>query len=134
MLVLDYIHPSRAVWPLCVLYTNVLQERCKAFYMRGRGANDFSVFSVLNMKYCSVNGCDNNTGKSGISFYSFPKDNHLKDEWVKFTNRSDWAPKPNSKICSAHFSPHSITANNHLQAAQYQRWKNSYASFKDDFV
>ena len=52
------------------------------------------------MKYCSVSGCDNNTGKSGISFFSFPKENRLKEEWVKFINRRDWAPKLNSKICS----------------------------------
>ena len=93
--------------------TNVLQERLKLFYMRG-AANNFSV--QFNMKYCSVSGCENKTGKSGLSFFSFSKDKRLKEEWVKFINRSDWAPKPNSKICSAHFSPHCITANNHLRS------------------
>ena len=73
--------------------------------MRG-AANNFSV--QFNMKYCSVSGCDNNTGKSGISFFSFPKENRLKEEWVKFINRRE--------ICSAHFSPHCITANNHLRS------------------
>uniref|UniRef100_A0A6B0V558 THAP-type domain-containing protein n=1 Tax=Ixodes ricinus TaxID=34613 RepID=A0A6B0V558_IXORI len=61
---------------------------------------------------CCVPGCDNNTGRSRhVSWHRFPKDNQLRNVWVKRIDRkgpsgehSLWTPTPNSRICGAHFS------------------------------
>ncbi|XP_075554631.1 uncharacterized protein LOC142587470 [Dermacentor variabilis] len=61
---------------------------------------------------CSVPGCSNNTRKDeNISFHGFPKDNKLKQEWVRRINRQGsegrftlWKPSKHHKICGAHFN------------------------------
>ncbi|XP_072142903.1 uncharacterized protein [Dermacentor andersoni] len=61
---------------------------------------------------CCVPGCSNNTRKDkNISFHGFPKDNMLKQEWVRRINRQGsegrftlWKPSKHHKICGAHFN------------------------------
>ncbi|CAN8029033.1 unnamed protein product [Ixodes persulcatus] len=61
---------------------------------------------------CCVPGCDNNTSRCRhVSWHRFPKDNQLRNVWVKRIDRkgttgehSLWTPTPNSRICGAHFS------------------------------
>ncbi|XP_029840840.2 THAP domain-containing protein 11 isoform X2 [Ixodes scapularis] len=61
---------------------------------------------------CCVPGCHNNTSRSRhVSWHRFPKNNQLRNVWVKRIDRkgttgkqSLWTPTPNSRICGAHFS------------------------------
>ncbi|KAM7309550.1 THAP domain-containing protein 11 isoform X2 [Ixodes scapularis] len=61
---------------------------------------------------CCVPGCHNNTSRSRhVSWHRFPKNNQLRNVWVKRIDRkgttgkhSLWMPTPNSRICGAHFS------------------------------
>jgi hypothetical protein len=56
--------------------------------------------------YCCVKNCNSKSCDSGVVLFSFPKE--FNDKWLEVVNRDDWKPKPNSKICSKHFSPCSI--------------------------
>jgi len=59
----------------------------------------------MNMRYCSVISCKNNSTCQDKIFFSFPK-NDLRVAWAKFTGQpSSWNPKKWSVICSDHFSP-----------------------------
>ncbi|CAN7944247.1 unnamed protein product, partial [Ixodes hexagonus] len=61
---------------------------------------------------CCVPGCANTTlSAKHVSWHHFPKDNHLRNIWVKRINRkgttgrfSLWTPTSNSRICGAHFN------------------------------
>ena len=58
---------------------------------------------------CCVPGCrsgyDYAESKANkISFFSFPPDPDLKEEWKIKLQRPDWDPFPNSRICSVHFT------------------------------
>lgn len=57
------------------------------------------------MPYCVAVGCNNNTftknREKGISFYSFPKDNLLRQKWIQNIKREN-LPK-DLKICHLHF-------------------------------
>ncbi|CAN7939155.1 unnamed protein product [Ixodes hexagonus] len=61
---------------------------------------------------CCVPGCANTTlSAKHVSWHHFPKDNHLRNFWVKRINRkgttgrfSLWTPTSNSRICGAHFN------------------------------
>ena len=39
----------------------------------------------------------------GKRFYSFPKDDELRDRWTAAVSRKDWRPTKYTKICSDHF-------------------------------
>ena len=57
--------------------------------------------------YCCVFDCKSNSTCSKINFYKIPV--NYSDEWLAACGRNaDWRPKPSSKICSLHFSPHQI--------------------------
>ncbi|XP_023322970.1 uncharacterized protein LOC111697273 [Eurytemora carolleeae] len=59
----------------------------------------------MNMRYCSVISCENNSTCQDKIFFSFPKKD-LRVAWAKFTSQpSSWNPKKWSVICSDHFSP-----------------------------
>ena len=67
------------------------------------------------MRYCAVKNCENNDLTKGISFFHFPKDAERLETWIKFVNCPNFQVKSSSFICSAHFSPHMLTAQNHLR-------------------
>ena len=57
------------------------------------------------MPYCVAVGCNNNSFRKnrekGTSFYSFPKDDTLKQKWIQNVKRVNLANDPN--ICHYHF-------------------------------
>ena len=62
------------------------------------------------MNYCAAGGpnkvnCSNKTGTPGISMHYFPKDESLRQKWIRFVriHRKDFEPKKSSCLCSAHF-------------------------------
>ena len=67
------------------------------------------------MRYCCVKECKNTSASGEFAFFSFPKEALTKEAWIKFVNRPNWTVKPNSKICSVHFSPHVVFGNNYLR-------------------
>uniref|UniRef100_A0A8D8WRZ8 THAP domain-containing protein 1 n=1 Tax=Cacopsylla melanoneura TaxID=428564 RepID=A0A8D8WRZ8_9HEMI len=57
---------------------------------------------------CSVLGCSNRAGRNnGISFFRFPNDKTILKKWLAAMRRRNWKPTPNSRLCSAHFTPDS---------------------------
>lgn len=57
------------------------------------------------MVYCAAFGCNNEAQKgNGISFFTFPKDIHLKKAWTHYCRRWDFVPKSGHRLCSVHFS------------------------------
>ncbi|CAH1635246.1 unnamed protein product [Spodoptera littoralis] len=59
---------------------------------------------------CVIDGCHSHSGRkenSGekIHFHSFPKNENIKEEWIRRVGRPDWKWKTHSRICSKHFSP-----------------------------
>ncbi|XP_047112750.1 zinc finger protein 3 homolog isoform X1 [Schistocerca piceifrons] len=55
------------------------------------------------MVTCVASGCTNRSGKSAVTFHSFPKDSARKSLWIKALRRIDWKPTKHSRICSVHF-------------------------------
>nr|ACO15292.1 THAP domain-containing protein 4 [Caligus clemensi] len=63
------------------------------------------------VNYCSVMECRSGTDavKPGrddtprISYHSFPRDDNLRQLWIKAICRKDYVPNQNSRICSLHF-------------------------------
>ena len=54
--------------------------------------------------YCCAVGCQNLAGKSGKSFFRFPKDKKQRKAWVIAVKRgAKWKPTIYTRICSAHF-------------------------------
>ena len=49
--------------------------------------------------------CTNNSYTPNVSIHIFPKNEKVRDQWVKFVNvhRPDWRPTSNSTLCSVHF-------------------------------
>ena len=54
-------------------------------------------------KCCVVNCRSNYAGEDCTTVFSFPKDEHLRNRWIKFVNRKDWKPTSSSYICIKHF-------------------------------
>ena len=52
---------------------------------------------------CCAVSCSNRYGMPGKRFYSFPKDEELRDRWTAAVSRKDWNPTKYTKICSDHF-------------------------------
>ena len=58
---------------------------------------------------CAVSGCATNekTKSSKIILFSIPSE--YTQDWRRVINKPDyWLPRPNSKICSLHFTPGDI--------------------------
>ena len=60
--------------------------------------------------YCAAGGpnkvnCSNKTGTPGISMHYFPKEESLRQKWMRFVwiNRDDFVLTKSSCLCSAHF-------------------------------
>ena len=49
--------------------------------------------------------CTNNSYTPNVSMHTFPKNEKVRDQWVKFVNvhRPDWKPTSSSALCSVHF-------------------------------
>lgn len=49
--------------------------------------------------------CTNNSYTPNVSMYIFPKNEKVRDQWVKFVNvhRPDWKPSSQSTLCSVDF-------------------------------
>ena len=57
------------------------------------------------MVYCAAFGCNNKAEKgSGISFFTFPKDDNLRKQWAHYCRRKEFIPTSGHRLCSMHFS------------------------------
>ena len=54
-------------------------------------------------KCCAVNCRSDYAGGDCTTVFSFPKDEHLRNRWIKFVKRKDWKPTASSYICIKHF-------------------------------
>ena len=64
----------------------------------------------ISGKYCVAGGpgnvsCTNNCKTEGISMHMFPREDAIRDKWVRFVrrHRADWQPSKTSVLCSVHF-------------------------------
>lgn len=72
---------------------------------------------LINMKVCCVCGCENSRKNSVKSFFLFPKNEKIREQWtarVRVTNGNSWMPEKNSIICSDHFTDDSFLRNRRL--------------------
>lgn len=61
---------------------------------------------------CAVAACKNQSGKEPkLSFFSFPKDENLRKEWIKRCHRKENFNPKTSRICRNHFSDGDIEFN-----------------------
>lgn len=66
---------------------------------------------VSTGSYCVAVGCSNcqgREGKKGVKFYTFPKDEARRQQWIVRVNRREpsgalWQPKSSARLCSEHF-------------------------------
>ena len=65
----------------------------------------------ISATYCAagnpnMTNCANRTGMPGISMHYFPKDETLRQKWIRFVqiHRKDFVLKKQSALCSAHFN------------------------------
>ena len=91
----------------------------KAIMLQGRdveNCSDDSIVMVDNEKkkkrgnYCAAGGhnmsnCTNNSSTPGISMHYFPKNETLRQKWIRFVriHRKDFVPSKSSTLCSVHF-------------------------------
>ena len=54
-------------------------------------------------KCCVVKCRSDYAGEDCTTVFLFPKDEHLRNRWIKFVNRKDWKPTSSSYICTKHF-------------------------------
>ena len=59
-------------------------------------------------KKCCVSGCKSGYAsvkpeREKVSFFSFPNDPDLRNEWLDKIQRPDYEPTQNSTVCSLHF-------------------------------
>ena len=49
--------------------------------------------------------CTNNSKTEGISMHIFPRDDAVREKWVRFVqrHRAKWQPSKTSALCSVHF-------------------------------
>ena len=81
----------------------------------GSTSEDMSVMaakgkSSMSATYCAarnpnMTNCVNRTGVPGISMHYFPKDEILRQTWIRFVriHRKDFVLKKQSALCSTHF-------------------------------
>uniref|UniRef100_A0A0K2U620 Putative LOC101240618 [Hydra vulgaris] n=1 Tax=Lepeophtheirus salmonis TaxID=72036 RepID=A0A0K2U620_LEPSM len=55
--------------------------------------------------YCYAYGCSNKSTRPGLSFHRFPKDQDMRQKWIRAVRRKDFPPSPISVLCSEHFLP-----------------------------
>ena len=75
----------------------------------------YDSLTKMATRYCSVHNCSKNNLSPGVSFHK------IRPEWVDFVRqqrKGGWEPKPNSKICSVHFTPQQINNRNHVRAGE----------------
>ena len=66
--------------------------------------NETREITVQNKLWCINVDCRiNHAGEERKTVFSFPKEEILRKIWIKFVNRTDWAPTPSSFICIKHF-------------------------------
>lgn len=56
---------------------------------------------------CSVYACNNSrkkTAGTGIRYFSFPKEKHLRCQWIHACCRADVINADNAVVCSVHFT------------------------------
>ena len=61
----------------------------------------------ISGKYCVAGGpgnisCTNNSKTEGVSIHILPREDAIRDEWVRFVrrHRGDWQPSKISVLCS----------------------------------
>ena len=64
----------------------------------------------ISGKYCVAGGpgnisCTNNSKTEGVSNDMIPREDAIRDEWVRFVrrHRADWQPSKTSVLCSVRF-------------------------------
>ncbi|CAL1276894.1 unnamed protein product, partial [Larinioides sclopetarius] len=62
-------------------------------------------YRIRKMGSCVAFNCINRCSKKipGTTFHRFPKDETLKNVWVKAIRRANWVPSKFSRLCSKHF-------------------------------
>jgi hypothetical protein len=61
------------------------------------------------MVYCAAYGCDNTQKKGcGKSFFTFPKDNTRRKQWIFYCKREGFVPTKHHRLCSDHFTKSQI--------------------------
>ena len=69
------------------------------------------------MVYCAVVGCTNGSGhgnKFKGSFHSFPKDEKIRNIWIRLLNRSNYTWKKSHFLCSEHFAEEDFVVSHRL--------------------
>ena len=86
---------------------NVAAFSCALVILSGKITLKFNISSVVyKMVYCAAFDCNNDSRiTTGISFYRFPKDPSLRDQWLAKISRADLVITKNSRLCSEHFTP-----------------------------
>jgi len=58
---------------------------------------------------CAAYGCKSgyksSTVDKDVTFHSFPRDEELRDRWIRANPRKDFIPTKHSRLCSLHFQP-----------------------------
>jgi hypothetical protein len=75
------------------------------------------------MKFCSVEGYENNSSCENISLCSFPE-TKKRDEWIKFAKKGTWLPKLKGQcheIFDLWFFHQSITPRPQMNTLEYFR-------------
>ena len=91
----------------------------KAIRLQGRDVANCSDDSIVMAEkekkkkrgnYCAAGGpnksnCANNSSTPGISMHYFPKDETLRQKWIRFVqiHRKDFVPSKSATLCSVHF-------------------------------
>ena len=56
---------------------------------------------------CCIPGCNtgyrSNASKEKISLYKFPKDENMRQKWIRAIPRKDWIPTDSHRVCAKHF-------------------------------
>ena len=54
--------------------------------------------------------CTNNSKTEGISLHMFPRDDAIREKWIRFVqrHRAKWQPSKTSVLCSVHFDSSSF--------------------------
>ena len=106
------------VWNLAVKSVSILRA-AKTIVLQacdvGNTSEDMSVMAAkgkcsTSATYCAVGNpnmtnCANRTGMPGISMHYFPRDETLRQKWIRFVriHGKDFVLKKQSALCSAHF-------------------------------
>jgi len=105
---LSVVSVWNTTWP-CMVYSSCTAHRCvelRRGYSLSVTLLRLIVQYVMGFK-CAAYGCKSgyatNTDADGVTFYSFPDDSVLRDQWIRANPRKDFIPTKFSRICSLHF-------------------------------